>query len=80
MTTGRLYVLSRWIRAVATPSACILKGVPPHPPSAFCRYASSRREGKPRGVQNRARKEEEEDDDEDPIMEEVEDKLNALLE
>ncbi|XP_019716322.1 neugrin [Hippocampus comes] len=79
MTAGRLSVLSRWIRAVATSSACILKAVRPHPPSAFCRYASSKRVGKPRGIQNRARKEEDEDE-EDPIMEEVEDKLNALLE
>ncbi|XP_051911423.1 neugrin [Hippocampus zosterae] len=79
MTAGRLYVLSRWIRAVATSSACFLKAVPPHPPSTFCRYASSRRVGKPRGSQNRSRMEEEEED-EDPIIEEVEDKLNALLE
>ncbi|XP_037126829.1 neugrin [Syngnathus acus] len=81
MAAGRFYVLSRWVGAVATPSACIPKVVAPlRPPTAFCRYASSsRRVGRTRGEQYGSRRDED-DDDEDDIMKEVEDKLNVLLE
>ncbi|XP_077438616.1 neugrin [Vanacampus margaritifer] len=83
MANGRLCMLYGWVRAVATPSASIFNATAPHRPSEFCRYASSiRRVGKARGQQNTSRRDEEEDDnyDENVIMEEVEDKLDALLE
>ncbi|XP_077370337.1 neugrin [Festucalex cinctus] len=81
MASGRICMLSRWVRAVPIPSASIFNAAAHHPPWAFCRYASSiRRMGNARGQQNKFRRDEDDAYDEDSIMEEVEDKLDALVE
>ncbi|XP_061540794.1 neugrin isoform X1 [Phycodurus eques] len=90
MAVGRLRGLSRWLRAGRHSSLMHWSQIPvcspsaSHSPSATFRDASnsSRRVGKARGEQNGARSNEDggDDDEEDSIMEEVEDKLCALLE
>nr|XP_061802437.1 neugrin-like [Nerophis lumbriciformis] len=78
MAAGRLRMLSRWVRPVTTPSACNLKPVAPHPSTAFCRSASNRRVGTTHGAKTRPRRNY--DDDDNFTMEDVEDKVNAVLE